>query len=167
MKEFSSFGTFAAHLGRLALIGEEVTHHVTEEGAKIIQKGAQAKLGEYQEYTGPFNAWAELADSTKADRVAQGFPENEPLLRTGTLHDSIEISCSGNHAVVGSNDEVALYQEVGTDRGIPPRPFLGPAGFEAKQPIGVMAANTMIAWVSGRGWKRPAKEIANDTTVDL
>lgn len=159
MKEFNGFGTFATHLGRLALIGEEVTHHVTEEGAKIIQKDAKHRLGEYQDYTGPFNAWAELADSTKDDRVAKGFPANEPLLRTGELRDSIEIECHGDEAVVGSASDIAMYQELGTDRGIPPRPFLGAAAFDSKVSIGVMAANTIVGWVSGLGWKKPAQLI--------
>lgn len=169
--EFSSFGSFARHLGRLALIGEEVTHHVTEESAKIIQRDAKNKLGEYQDPAGPFNAWKSLADSTMAARELAGYPANEPLLVTGHLRDSITFMAHGNEAVVGSDDEIALYQELGTERGgqehIPPRPFLGPAAFEAKHPIGVMAANTLIAWVSGRGWIRPTKEIASDETVDL
>jgi hypothetical protein len=155
--EFKSFGAFGRHLGRLALVGEEVSHHVTEEAAKIIQKDAQHRLGEYQDYTGPFNTWAELADSTKADRVAKGFPENEPLLRTGELRDSIEVSVKGNEAVVGSVSDIAMYQELGTDRGIPPRPFLGPAAFDAKHPICEMGAKTIVAWVSGLGWHRPSQ----------
>lgn len=154
MKEFTSFGAFARHLGVLAAVGEEVTHHVTEEAAKIIQRDAQHRLGEYQGYAGPFNSWAELADSTKADRVAKGFPENEPELRTGEMRDSIETSVKGNEAVVGSASDIAMYQELGTER-MPPRPFLGPAAYEAKHPISEMAARSVIAWISGLGWKRP------------
>jgi len=159
MKEFASFGSFARHLVVLAAEGEAVSHHITKEGAKIIQKDAQKRLGEYQDYAGPFNAWAPLADSTKADRVAKGFPEDEPLLRTGDLRDSIVVDAHGNEAVVASDSEVALYQEVGTDRGIPPRPFLGPAAFESKHPIGVKAANTLVAWIAGLGWKRPTRSV--------
>lgn len=157
MKEFQSFGAIARHFAAAALIGEEVSHHITEQGAKIIQKDAQKKLGEYQDAAGPFNSWAELADSTKDDRVAKGFPENEPLLRTGELRDSIEVERHGNEAAVGSAMDIALYQECGTDRGIPPRPFLGPAAFESKLPVGEMSARTLIAWISGLGWKRPAR----------
>jgi hypothetical protein len=163
LTEFKSFGAFAKHLLRTAVIGEEVSHHITAEGAKIIQRDAQAKLGVYQEAVGPFPEWAELADSTKADRVAQGFTENDPLRRSGGLAESIEVHALGNDAVVGSQDPVALWQEEGTTQGgaphIPPRPFLGPAAFGAKRPIGVMAANTMVAWIAGKGWLRPAKLI--------
>lgn len=155
MREFSSFGAFAKHLGTLALEGEAVVEHLTEESAKIIQKNAKARLGEYQDYTGPFNSWSELADSTKADRVAQGYSENEPLLRTGELRDSIEISRRHDEAVVGSTSDVALWQELGTDRGIPPRPFLGPAGYDSKLDICEKSGNTVIAWICSLGWKRP------------
>ena len=41
----------------------------------------------------------------------------------------------------------------------PPRPFLGPAAFEAKPKIGVLAANTLIAWLSGANWKNPIQSI--------
>lgn len=170
MKEFQSFGTFARHLGRLALIGEEVTHHITEEGAKIIQTDAKAKLGTYQGYAGPFNAWKGLSDSTMAARELAGYPPNEPLLVTGELRDSIDISVEGDKAIVGSEIDKALYQECGTEKGgmehIPPRPFLGPAAFEAKLPIGEMSARTLIAWISGLGWKRPPKFDLPGASVD-
>lgn len=158
MKEFNSFGSFARHLMVVAAVGEEVTHHLAEKSAEIIQKDAQKRIGEYQDYEGPFNSWAPLADSSKADRVAKGFPEDEPLLRTGDLRDSIEVKARGNEAVIGSVGDIALYQEVGTDK-IPPRPFLGPAGFASKLPIGELSAKTIVAWVSGLGWKRPSQLI--------
>ena len=50
-----------------------------------------------------------------------------PWLRTGKLHDSIAVTTGDDWAVVGSSDEVAVYQELGS-RSIPPRPFLGPVG---------------------------------------
>ena len=156
MKEFSSFGALARHLEVMAAIGEEVTHHVTEEAAKIIQKDAKKKIGEYQGYAGPFAAWPELADATKDDRLSRGFTENDPLLRTGELRESITYTARGNEAVVGSDSDIALYQELGTET-IPARSFLGGAAYESKLPVGEMAARTIIAWVSGLGWKRPAK----------
>lgn len=156
MKEFSSFASFADHLLRTAAVGEEVTHHLAEKSGEIVQKNAQNRLGEYQDYTGPFNSWAPLADSTKADRAAKGFPEDEPELRTGELRDSIEVKAQGNEAVIGSDSDIALYQELGTDK-MPPRPFLGPAIYDSKLPIGELSATTIIAWVCGLGWRRPAK----------
>ncbi|MDB6104040.1 MAG: hypothetical protein JWO52_4039 [Gammaproteobacteria bacterium] len=161
MREFNSFGAFGQHLARLSLEGEAVTHEMAEKGAKMIQRDAQNKLGHYQDHAGPFNAWDELADSTKEDRVNKGFPENEPLLRTGQLRDSIEEVVRGSEAMVGSMDPIALWQECGTDDGhIPPRPFLGPAAFESKPKLSVVCANTLIAWISGQSWRHPRKRIS-------
>jgi len=158
MREFQSFGAFGRHLMATAAIGEEVTHHIAEKSAEIIKKDAQARIGEYQGYTGPFNSWAPLAEATVADRVAQGFTPDDPLLRTGELRESIEAVAKGGEAVVGSTSDIALYQELGTDK-IPPRPFLGPAIYDSKLSIGELAAKTIVAWVSGMGWKRPSQLI--------
>ena len=95
-------GAFARHLMRVAAVGEEVTNHVTSEAAKIVRDNAKGRIGDYQDHVGPFKAWAPLAESTKADRVAKGYPEDEPLLREGVLRDSIEADSRGNTALVGS-----------------------------------------------------------------
>ena len=163
--EFNGFGSFARHLERISLEGDAVTHALTEKGAKIIQRDAQAKLGHYQDTAGPFNAWSELADSTKADRVHKGFPENEPLKRTGQLEESIEAVVRGHEAMVGSMDPIALWQEKGTEH-IPPRPFLGAAAFESKQKVAIVSANTLIAWVSGMRWRKPQRRIASEPSEE-
>lgn len=153
MKEFS-LGQFSAHLIQSAALGEVVAHHVVDKAAKIVQADAKARIGMYQDGIGGFTAWANLADSTVTDRISKGFSPDEPLLRTGELRDSIEAKSSGNEAVVGSSDIVALYQECGTSK-IPPRPFLGPAGYASQSNIGTMTAETMVAWVGGISWKKP------------
>ena len=158
MKEFNGFGLFAAHLMRTAAIGEEVSRHITKEAAEIVRDDAQVRLGIYQDHIGPFNAWDPLADSTVADRVNKGFTPNDPLVRTGDLRDSITITQKGREAVVGSDSEIALFQEQGTER-IPPRPFLGPAGFGSKRRIAALSTNTIVAWIVGRGWHRPAQVV--------
>lgn len=149
---------FASHLLKLAALEEIVSHHVVKGAAKIIQSDAQSRIGSYQDGIGGFPAWANLADATVADRISKGFTPDDPLLRTGTLRDSIEVKAEGNEAIVGTPDEVALYQECGTS-SIPPRPFLGPAGFASQHQIGAMAAKTMISWVGGLPWKEPPELI--------
>lgn len=90
------------------------------EGAcKIVEEEAKDVIGTYR-----YN-WPQLAESTQADREHKGYPPNEPLLREGTLRDSIEhtvipIESAG---YVGSNNKIAVYQELGTN-SIPPRSFL-------------------------------------------
>lgn len=145
----------AVQLRNVALEGHEVHQHILTESAKIIQKDAKDQLGTYQDPKGPFDGWVELADSTKQDRVSQGFTPNDPLLRSGQLRDSIQMGVESGRAVVGTNDEIAKYQEFGTGH-IPPRPFLGPAAFMAKVPISVLALKTVVAWIAGLGWKRPS-----------
>jgi hypothetical protein len=53
---------------------------------------------------------------------------NTPLLETGSIRDSIshkaELSAVGAEGLVYSDDIKALWQELGTSRGIPPRSFL-------------------------------------------
>jgi hypothetical protein len=47
-------------------------------------------------------------------------------LRESIEHTS-ELTLTGAEGIVGSNDMIALYQEMGTSRGIPPRSSLGEA----------------------------------------
>lgn len=91
-----------------------------------IEKTAKAEFGHYQDAVGPFPEWAELAESTMAERGRLGYPENEPLLRDGTLRDSISHEVEQLEVTVGSTSEIAEYHEFGTSK-MPPRPFMGPA----------------------------------------
>ena len=101
---------------------------------KEIEETAKEEMGVYQPAVGPFEAWAPLAASTKADRVRLGYSEDEPLLRSGELRDSIESEVVGLAAIVGTKSEIGLWQEMGTDR-IPPRPFIGPAYVRKIDPL--------------------------------
>ncbi len=96
-----------------------------EEACQILEKSAKEAIGTYT------FGWPQLAESTQAQRVSLGFSANEPLLRTGALQASIGHTVSGRfvgwEAWVGTNDPKAAWQEFGTSRGIPPRPFLGGA----------------------------------------
>src|SRR5262245_15225857 len=137
-------------MGEIALQQHEMDRHALEKAAKVVKKRAKAKLGEYQDEAGPFVGWADLADATKADRVSQGFPEDEPLLRTGAMRDSIEHTVADGEAQVGSNSDIAVYQELGTER-IPPRSFLGGAAAESVDAIiGIVGDHAVTALV-GKG----------------
>lgn len=99
-----------------------------------IEETAKEEIGVYQPAVGPFEAWAPLAASTKAERVRLGYIEDEPLLRSGQLRDSIESEVVGLAAIIGTKSEIGLWQEVGTDH-IPPRPFIGPAYVRKIDPL--------------------------------
>jgi HK97 gp10 family phage protein len=143
MMEFKSFGAFAEHLLTREVALHEVLHVALDIAASKIEKTAKDEIGIYQPEVGPFPAWAELAEFTVQDRLAQHYSPDEPLLRDGTLRDSISYEVDGLVAVVGSTSDIAVYQEMGTVK-IPPRPFLGPAAFHDEkfvlETIGAAAA---------------------------
>ncbi|MCA1179788.1 MULTISPECIES: hypothetical protein [unclassified Pantoea] len=101
---------------------------------KEIEETAKEEIGVYQPAYGPFEAWAPLAESTKADRVRQGYTEDDPLLRSGELRDSIESEVVGLAAIVGTKSQIGFWQEVGTEN-MPPRPFIGPAYVRKIDPL--------------------------------
>jgi hypothetical protein len=117
---------------------------IIEEACKIVQKKAKAAIGKNHE------EWAPLAESTIADKASHGFPTPKPLLRTGELRDSIQYTVHGNEGAVGSDLEIAVFQELGTSR-IPPRSFLVSSAIASEYRIHRMAAATTISALSGFG----------------
>jgi len=152
--EFKSFAAFAAHLERLAAAGPEVTHHIADKSAEEIQKTAQGMIGDYQQSIGPFVAWEELADSTKAERSRLGFSENDPGYRSGVMQKSIARTTVNAEAAVGSNDQHLVWFDLGTAKQ-PPRPVLGPAALHSRERVRTFTAATVFAWLAGRGWRQP------------
>ena len=138
----------AAKLGEVALAQHEMERHALERAAVIVEKRAKAKLGEYQDQAGPFVAWPELADATKADRVRKGFTENDPGLRTGEMRDSIEHTVLDGEAHVGSDDDKLVYFELGTIHQ-PPRSALGGAVVEETDRICEIVGESAVAALVG------------------
>jgi HK97 gp10 family phage protein len=131
---FETMGQFADHLLK-ASVGEVIAlQKGLEKCAVLVEKTAKSELGTYQPEVGPFQNWEELADVTKDDRVRLGYTENDPLLRSGNLQESITHEVAGLEAIIGSTSPVMAYQEFGTDK-IPPRPVIGPAAFRNKEKI--------------------------------
>ena len=145
--------SFADLAKRLSAIGEDrgpETKAFLETVGEAIEKEAKAEIGHYQRTdTGPFPEWTELAPSTKKDRVSKGFTENDPLLRTGELRDSIAHEVRGTSVAIGSDLDIAVYQEMGTAT-IPPRPFLRIAAFRSKKWLGQLYAKTLRDRLHGR-----------------
>jgi hypothetical protein len=148
-KVFSLLG-FIAELPAIARDVEASGPKIVEQACKIIQKKAKAAIGKEHEL------WAPLAESTIADKAHHGFPTPKPLLRTGELRDSIEYTAHGLQGWVGSDLDIAVYQELGT-KHIPPRSFLASSAIASEDKIHRMAAATTIATLSGYG--RHAGEI--------
>src|SRR5207248_766217 len=95
------WGLVLTHLSRIGRLNEHLGEHVDMRriGDDIAER-AREKLGTYQPAVGPFEAWPPLAEATKAGREAAGFPADEPLLRTGALADSIDVTTMDNGKVV-------------------------------------------------------------------
>lgn len=149
MREFGSMAAFAEHLGTVIVAEIGAEHSALERAAQLLEKAVKAKFGEYQPQAGEFVAWAELADATKADREKQGFAENEPLLRTGELRDSVGHKVGSHEAAIGSNSDIAVWQELGTAR-IPPRSFFGSAAVENSDKIKKIVGEMVVVALVGK-----------------
>ena len=132
--DFESVTAFILHLAKVEVAVHAAARHALDKAAQVIEKDAKGQLGHYQADAGPFNAWAELAESTQRERERLGFAPNDPLERTQALKNSISREVQGSEAVVGSTSDVMVWQELGTAK-IPPRPVLGPAAFKNKDRI--------------------------------
>jgi hypothetical protein len=151
LREFKSFAEAAAHCAELALVQHEADHRSLVRATDLLQKKAKDKIGQYQPEAGEFVAWAELAESTKQDRERQGYPENEPLLRVGILQESIETLVLPDEGLgyVGSNSDIAVWQELGTTK-IPPRSFLGSTAVENLEAIVNIVGETSVVALVGK-----------------
>jgi hypothetical protein len=108
---------FAQMLGRAATRAEAEINIPTEIVMASVATEAKAAIGTYE------FGWPALAESTLKRKAA-----DTPLIETGDMRASVEwkaeLAPGGAEGLVYSNDKIALYQELGTDRGIPPRSFL-------------------------------------------
>lgn len=111
---------------------------------EMLEKDAKEIIGHIQE------GWADLAESTKKDKIRKGFVFNmdyNPLLRTGEMRDSISHSITKNTLFVGSTSEIMVYQEMGTIH-IPPRPVLGLAMYRNRPAIEVVLSDMLMFWIT-------------------
>lgn len=153
---------FAMVLGRLPSQVAAAQHEAMGWAVDVVKEEAKAVIGEGYDYPAserpsaysPDAAWKGLAPATVADRIASGFPADEPLLRTGHLRDSIESRVEQGfrldvEGVIGSDNEIAVYQELGTGT-IPPRPFLGGAAFHKKEEVADILGHAVAATIAGQ-----------------
>lgn len=136
--------SFVAQMGVMHAEMRHLEHEALERACEIIQHEARAAVGTYR------LGWPQLAQSTQDDRVRKGFPANEPLLRTGELRDLIQHQVIGSTGYVGSNDQRAVWNFLGTSR-IPPRdPIVGAAHANVHQ-VEEAVGHAVVMWLGGRG----------------
>jgi HK97 gp10 family phage protein len=121
------------------------THGMLEHAGQVVEDEAKRLIGTY-DYD---PKWPELADATKEDRVKHGFSEDEPLLRTGKLRDSIhhKVESSAHTVHIGSDEDVAVWQELGTSH-IPPRTFLKGAMLNKEKELTHILGKQLHAYLS-------------------
>jgi phage gpG-like protein len=128
---------------RFAAAGADVEAAKSE----IVATACEMVAGKAKSLIGvPHGWWPPLAPET----LVRKANINTPLLETGELRDSIEWNSEGSIGHVGSNSDKAVWQELGTSRGIPPRSFLGAAAMLEAPNIDKMASSLIRAAISGR-----------------
>lgn len=152
-KKFNSLLDFSDHLFKAATNEVFALNQGLKMVSVLIKNEAKREIGHLQPQVGSFNAWDELADSTKDEKERLGYKFNadyNPLLRTGYLRDSIEyeIDMPNLEAIIGSKYDVAAFQEFGT-RTIPPRPFIGPAMFKNMDTIAQILGEVAVRGIAG------------------
>jgi phage gpG-like protein len=113
----------------------------------MIAAACQMVAGRSKDLIGvPKPEWPPLAAST----LERKGGVNTPLLETGALRDSIEWNADRNHGYVGSNSDIAVFQELGTSRGVPPRSFLALAAQQEGPAVAKMMSKVVGAAIGGR-----------------
>lgn len=144
MQTFSLLG-FVSHLHALERDMHALPRMMVEKAAAMVCAEARRVIGE------GYDDWAPLAPETVAEKVRKGYFAPAPLLKTGEMRASIEYTLTSDHtAEVGSNDQVAVWQELGTSK-IPPRSFLAGAAKKMEPQIHKLAAKATVALLMGRG----------------
>ncbi len=128
-KVFNSLGDFAAHLLTVQADIKAAEEAAVVQACKIVKRTAKGMIGHEQP----------MWEGLKPETIARKKRGNTPLLETGELRASIEMSAphrQGDTVVgyVGSNNEKAVYHELGTSK-IPARSFLGQAAIGKEREI--------------------------------
>jgi phage gpG-like protein len=115
-------------------------------GPAIVARACEMVCAEAKRVIGEgYPEWPALQPATLARKMMA-----TPLLETGEMRASIEWQSHGLEGAVGSNNDKAVWQELGTSR-IPPRSFLMGAAVHMEEKIHKMAARAVMAIIAGKG----------------
>jgi hypothetical protein len=130
----------AARVSAAAIDIELAKHAALEEACLLVEGRAKDLIGV------PQPSWPPLA----AETLARKDGINTPLLETGLLRNSIEHTViDSNHAEVGSDLDRAVFMELGTSRGVPPRSYLALSAQESGPAVAKVVAKTVGGAISG------------------
>lgn len=154
MREFRAIDGILK-MAEIIIATREATKEALEHAARVVERQAKKEIGKYQPDTPPFAGWAQLASGTIAEKEKLGYaPPDNPLLRDGDLRNSIghkvdmNFTLRGGRATVGSDSDIAVYQELGTTR-IPPRSFLGSAAVNKTPEVVAILGKGFVAGLVG------------------
>lgn len=84
----------------------------------IAQMVREEQRANFAEQGRLYGGWAPLAESTKRDRVFNGYPASRPILvRTGKLKDGFKVKkVTSKEAVIANDVEYAHYHQDGTTK---------------------------------------------------
>jgi hypothetical protein len=119
---------------------EAARRPMLEAACEMVAERARSLIGV------PHGWWPPLTPET----LARKDGVNTPLLETGEMRDSIQWNADSNHGYVGSHNDKAVWQELGTSRGIPPRSFLGAAAEIEGPAVAKMMEKVVGAAIGGR-----------------
>ena len=115
----------------------ERTDALAEETANEMADSMRNELGTYQP------GWKGLAIATQTERARLGYTPNDPLLMSGQMQRDIQAWNEGDPSVWfagipadAESAEYAAVQELGSLRGVPPRPFVQPIAQDYGQQMG-------------------------------
>ena len=167
MREMSLAG-FIAHLAAMEIDVHHETQRALERAAIVVETEAKAEIGHYQDAAGPFAAWEQLHDITLnggwlpdghyvIGKIPLGYATEEdhkPLLRDGTMRASIEhtvhmTGITSGEADIGSNYDIAVYQELGTPE-LQPRSFLGGAAVRKGHEVAEICGAGVVTALVGK-----------------
>jgi phage gpG-like protein len=131
--------SFAAHLHTVDRDMEELGPAIVAKACAMVCAEAKRVIGE------GYADWPALQPETLARKIGPG-----PLLETGELRASIGWWSENLEGQVGSNNDKAVWHELGTSR-IPPRSFLAGAAQHQEDNIHKMAARAVMAVLGGGG----------------
>jgi hypothetical protein len=130
----------AARMAAAAIDIEAAKRAALEEACLIVKGRAKDLIGV------PQPSWPPLAPETlkRKDGI------NTPLLESGLLRSSLAHTViDSNDAEVGSDLDRAVWMELGTSRGTPPRPYLSLAAHQSGPAVAKMVAKTIGRAISG------------------
>ena len=141
-------------------MSEEWFYELLANIGRDATQRAQNKLGMFQPPENilgyEFPAWQGFTEKYRAWKMATRGMESPGILR-GEMQASIDwyVVPQVYEVVVGSHHDYAYWFELGTNSGMPPRPFLAPAVLEATRDwiyaaskVGMLDESSLGAWAS-------------------